>query len=383
MLTKRFFNTAGPVDSKRHYCLPPLERFDLAKIERFIDQQKYFVLHAPRQTGKTTSLLSLMEHLNSKGVFKCLYCNVEGAQAARENVKKGMTAILNEIASRADLYLGDPFLKTNWRKILDDSGEHGALNESLTLWARNSKKPLVLFVDEIDALVGDTLISVLRQIRAGYDKRPGLFPQSVSLCGVWDVRDYRIHSASEKTVITGGSAFNIKAASLRLGDFSLDETSALLEQHTEDTGQQWEPGTIEKTWELSGGQPWLTNALAYETCFEMEDENRQELPISPGMIEQAKDKLIKRRETHLDQLVDKLQEERVRRVIEPILSGEQSRQLKPDDLEYVRDLGLIRVQSNGGIEIANPIYREIIHRELTWAELERENFSTNRDLFYQ
>ena len=60
----RFFNTAGPVNCQKHYCIPPLERFDLFEIETLIAQEKYFVLHAPRQTGKTTSMLALMAHLN-------------------------------------------------------------------------------------------------------------------------------------------------------------------------------------------------------------------------------------------------------------------------------------------------------------------------------
>lgn len=54
----RIFNTAGPVNSEKHYSLPPLERFDLFDIELLIAQEKYFVLHAPRQTGKTSSLLA-------------------------------------------------------------------------------------------------------------------------------------------------------------------------------------------------------------------------------------------------------------------------------------------------------------------------------------
>jgi hypothetical protein len=63
----RFFNTAGPVDCVRHYCLPPLHRIDLDEVLLLIEQQKYFVLHAPRQTGKTSFLLALMEHLNKQG----------------------------------------------------------------------------------------------------------------------------------------------------------------------------------------------------------------------------------------------------------------------------------------------------------------------------
>ena len=93
---------------------------------------------------------------------------------------------------------------------------------------------MVLLVDEIDSVIGDTLISVLRQLRAGYDQRPSGFPQSVVLCGVRDVRDYRIRSSAENAMVNGGSAFNVKAESLLLGDFTEAELHALLGQHTEE-----------------------------------------------------------------------------------------------------------------------------------------------------
>ena len=88
-----------------------------------------------------------------------------------------------------------------------------------------------LLIDEIDALVGDSLVSVLRQLRAGYPGRSRRFPQSVVLCGVRDVRDYRIQARSERQPVTGGSAFNIKARSLRMDDFTDAEVRALYTQH--------------------------------------------------------------------------------------------------------------------------------------------------------
>ena len=84
----------------------------------------------------------------------------------------------------------------------------------------------MLSIDEIDTLVGDTLLSVLRQLRAGYPDRPGRFPHSVILCGVRDVRDYRIYSTARNALVLGGSAFNIKSKSLRLGDFTEAECGA-------------------------------------------------------------------------------------------------------------------------------------------------------------
>ncbi|MCX6674750.1 MAG: hypothetical protein NTY37_13340, partial [Methanothrix sp.] len=164
---------------------------------------------------------------------------------------------------------------------------------------------------------------------------------------------------------TGGSAFNIKAESLRLGNFSRQEVEALYRQHTEETGQAFEAGALDKAWALTGGQPWLVNALAYEACFRMADGSDRTRPISCEMITQAKENLISRRETHLDQLADKLREERVRRVIEPLLAGTAKPEQPPeDDVQYVEDLGLITTK--GQMRISNEIYREVIPRVLTY-----------------
>lgn len=356
----RFFNTTGPVRLKEHYSIPPLDRLDLDSVLTLIRQQKYFVLHAPRQTGKTSALLALRDLLNSGEDYRCVYANVEIGQAAREDIREAMRAILDELALRAQLTLGDDFVDGIWFDIWTHAGPNSALRRVLSQWAQADPKPLVLLIDEIDALVGDSLLSVLRQLRSGYDLRPEAFPHCVILCGVRDVRDYRIHSRSQNEIIAGGSAFNIKAASLRLGNFSRDEVTTLLAQHTADTGQAFKPEALHRVWTQSQGQPWLVNALCAEAC----SGNKGDLPISENDIIAAQEQLILRRETHLDQLADKLQENRVRRVIEPLLSGGDERDFSTRDLEYVRDLGLIAREDP--LRIANPIYAEIVPRELNY-----------------
>ena len=185
------------------------------------------------------------------------------------------------------------------------------------------------------------------------------------LCGVRDVRDYRIRSSTDKALVAGGSAFNVKAESLRLGDFSRDEVLSLLAQHTEETGQVFTAGALETVWEQSRGQPWLVNAMAYEACFRNKAMRDRARAVTAETILDAREALIERRATHLEQLTDKLEEERVRRVVEPLLSGAPDVDTIPvDDLQYVRDLGLVRQADP--IAIANPIYREVIPRELTW-----------------
>ena len=358
----RFFNTAGPMDAARHYTVPPLSRIDLDDVLLLIEQQKYFVLHAPRQTGKTTVLLALMEQLNREGRYTCLYANIEAAQTYRSNVDAAMRTIVTQIAAAANWYLQDERLQAWALSALTERGG-SALNALLERWARANDKSIVLLLDEVDALVGDTLISLLRQIRAGYAQRPGAFPQTIVLCGVRDIRDYRMHSAGQE-IITGGSAFNIKAESLRLGNFTASEMTRLYEQHTEETGQIFADGVLAQVWDLTQGQPWLVNALAYEACFQIKAGRDRHRPITTEQIAVAKENLILRRETHLDQLADKLREERVRRVIEPLLIGQDSAlDLPLDDIDYVRDLGLVALDKP--LRIANPIYREVIPRQLT------------------
>jgi hypothetical protein len=363
---ERFFNTAGPIKKDLHYFIEPLHRMDLKEILSLIRSQKYFVIHAPRQTGKTSLLLALMDYLNQEGIYKCLYINVEDAQAARENIEKGMKTILSIMAKDSFYFLNDSFFKDKWKEIFNEGGELEALNTALMQWCEISDKPVVLFIDEVDALVGDTLISLLRQLRSGYHRRPGLFPQSVILCGVRDVRDYRIHSSRENDIITGGSAFNVKSESLRLGNFTRDEIKRLYEQHTSETGQEFSIDIFPLIWKLTEGQPWVVNALGYEACFRMKESQDRKKEITMDTINQAKENLIIRRDTHIDQLLDKLNEERVRRVIEPILAGSiEAEKIPADDVKYTEDLGLITGKPQ--LSIANQIYKEVIPRELTYS----------------
>ena len=364
-MAERFFNTSGPVVQARHYSIPPLERLDLDEVLRLIRDDRYFVLHAPRQTGKTSALLALRHLLNKGGTHRCVYANVETAQTARGDVAAGIQAVLAEISERALVALGDGFLDETWEQTLNRVGPHSALRQALGRWSLNDPRPLVLLIDEIDALVGDTLISVLRQLRAGYDLRPAAFPQSVILCGLRDVRDYRIHSESAGEIVAGGGAFNIKAESLRLGDFDETDVRALLGQHTAQTGQMFTEGALAAVWNQSQGQPWLVNALAYQACFRNKANRDRSRMVDEEAVMEAREELILGRQTHLHQLADKLREERVRRVIEPVLSGSASGKANPEDVEYVRDLGLLA--QRGTARIANPVYREVIPRELMYA----------------
>lgn len=361
----RFFNTEGPVNCADHYCLPPLARIDLDAMLGLIAQKKYFLLHAPRQTGKTSCLLALADYLNRQGDYHAIYANIETAQVARENVEMGMTDVVWKIAMAARQQLGDVGAESLVQEVRSGTPATALVETFLTRYCERARLPVVLLLDEVDTLVGDTLISLLRQLRAGYPNRPQRFPQTVVLCGVRDLQDYRIQASSEKSPITGGSAFNIKAESLRLGDFNQTEVELLLQEHTAETGQVFTSDARALVWELTNGQPWLVNALAYETTWRNKAGRDRSRPITAALIQEAKENLILRRVTHLDQLANQLREARVRRVVEPMLRGADLGQTASlDDVQYTIDLGLVRRGAEGP-QIANPIYREVIPRELT------------------
>ena len=357
----RFFNTEGPVRPDNHYAVPPLGRVDTEELLDLIRAKRYCVLHAPRQTGKTSALLALRALLNSgeAGDFRCVNVNVEVGQVARDDTARGMRAVLGSLADSA-LLQGDDYPAGTWLDVLTDMGPENALKGLLTRWCMANPTPLVLLVDEIDSLVGDTLLSVLRQLRAGYQQRPEGFPQSIVLCGVRDIRDYRIRSSAGE-VIAGGSPFNVAAKSLRLGDFTKAETRALMAQHTEETGQRFSPAAFDAVWTQTRGQPWLVNALCAGACFDDKAGRDRSRTIEVDAIHAAREELILSRRTHLDHLAHKLEEERVRRVVEPLLSGGEARH-HARDLEYVRDLGLLAPDSPP--RMANPIYAEVAPREL-------------------
>lgn len=351
----RHFNTAGPCKRELHYMLPPEER--LPGVRALIDSQSYFVLHAPRQIGKTTALDALAQSLTAEGKYAALLVSME-LGAAFDDVATAESAVLSAWRRRAEARLPKDLQPPPW----PDEVAGGRIAGALNAWAKACGRPLVLFLDEIDALRDDVLLSVLRQLRDGHGQRPEAFPWSLALVGLRDVRDYKVASGESDRLQTA-SPFNIKVRSLTMRDFTDVEVGALYAQHTADTGQRFEAEALARAFELTRGQPWLVNALAYVVTEELLTDRAQ--PITSAVIDRAKDLLIQRQDTHLDSLAERLRDPRVRAVIEPMLQGEALGEIAPDDLRFTLDLGLVRELGSGVLEVANPIYREIIVRTLS------------------
>ncbi len=351
----RRFNTAGPCRPDWHYMIPARRR--LPEAPGLIEQLGYLVVHAPRPTGKTTVLQALAAELTASGRYAALYLSCEVGEAAGDDFGEAQRAILANMRLGARQSLPAELQPPPF----PDAPDSLLLGSALSAWASGCPRPLVLLLDEIDALRGQSLISVLCQLRSGFATRPDAFPASVVLCGLRDVRDYKAASGGDADRLGTASPFNIKLASLRLGDFDEAEVRELYAQHTADTGQVFTEQALTRAFELTAGQPWLVNALAREVIEGLAVPVNE--PITADHVEAAKERLIHARVTHLDSLVARLHEPRIRRVLEPVLAGTlTASDTYQDDVQYARDLGLLA--PDNPVRVANPIYHEVIARVL-------------------
>ena len=353
----RRFNTAGLCIEGHHYMVPPIPR--LPEAVPLIEQGAFFVVHAPRQTGKSTTLRAICRMLTAEGRYAGVDFTCETAEAAGDDYGHAEQLVLARLADYAKVDLpADLHPPQPWPEAVPGS----RVVTALRAWAARCPRPLVLVFDEIDAMQGESLKSVLRQLRDLHRTGPQPGPHSVILCGLRDVRDYKAASGGDPSRLGTASPFNVKVESMRIGEFQEAEVRALLIQHTDDTGQPFTTDAIDRIWELTQGQPWLVNALAREVVEKISVPVPN--PITCEHVDRAKERLILARQTHLDSLVSKLLEPRVRRVLEPMLAGDLT-DIDPtynDDASYVRDLGLI--SKDRPVRVANPIYREVIARVL-------------------
>lgn len=352
------FNVAGPCNPDEHYMLPPLGR--IPGLLQLVEEGNYFVLHAPRQSGKTTAIQALVDILNEKGDMCALYFSVESVQAFADPAI-GMPRIVRRILSdlaRHPLFSG-------LAKELLAAPTLPEFRDLLIDMAQTCPKPLALFFDEVDALSDGTLITFLRELRDGYVTRRMIpFPASVALVSMRNIRDYKARIRPDAQTMGSASPFNIITEALTLSSFSEEDIRTLYGQHTAATGQAFTDEAVSTAYALTRGQPWLVNALARE-CVEKIHTRRYAEPVTAGDMESAKESIIRARGTHVDSLMERLKEERVRRVVEPVILGDAAGASRnDDDYRYVLDLGILR-EDGANLVPANPMYAEIILRYLT------------------
>jgi hypothetical protein len=339
-----------------HYMLDPKARLIGAQLPRYVRDSLYWVLHAPRQTGKTTFLQSWERELAATGDVAACYVSIEAAQPYPDP-ERGISTVCQAIRSWAER-----------RGLPIPSGSPGGteLGTTLSNWAGLvAPRPLVILFVETDCLQGDTMIAFLRQLRDGFaDRGPGKFPVSLALVGMKDLKDY-ITAAKGGVPPNPGSPFNIKADSAILGNFSRENVGQLFAQRTAETGQAITDEALDYVWEQSGGQPWIVNNLFMRATMRVLDDESTET-VTKDIIIAARKQMIDGRETHLDSLEYRLKDPRVKRVIEAVFTGDADSPLNVNDhdVQLCLDLGLVRFDNDKGYIISNPVYEETLLRFL-------------------
>jgi len=359
---KRYFNTAGPCVPAKHYMIPTRRR--LKGLDTLIDQEQYFVIHAARQSGKTTLLNELAGQLNAQGRYYALYCSLESVQNVIEP-ETGISAIINSIRKAVTYHPNLPV--RSFADDLDMDAFNTALGIGLTEFCMKLDKPLVILFDEVDCLANGTLIAFLRQLRDGYVTRSHIpFVHSIGLIGMRNIRDYKGKIREEQETLGSASPFNIVTKALTLTNFSRQEVEELYAQHTAATGQVFPSEVIDLVYRYTQGQPWLVNAVAREIVMEMLESDYTREIVS-AHVEKAVENIIQRRDTHIDSLLMRLKEERVRRIVEPVIVGEaKGFDFTDDDYQYVLDLGLLK-NEKGILTPSNPLYGDVMIRKLSSA----------------
>ena len=370
---ERYFNIGGPCNPADHYTLPAMAR--LPQVVSLIGKKQYFAVHAQRQCGKTTAFLSLANEMNAKDEAVAIYCSLEAVQEFPE-AERGVPKICALIRRAASVIpaLGD-LAEKEWPvdSLKPDDVVVSGVGVALSrMAAKIAPKPLVVFFDEVDCLGGPTLITFLRQLRNGkIDAMKGVpFPTSVALIGMRDIRDYKAKIRPDSETMGSASPFNVITEAMTLRVFTAEEVSALYAQHTAATGQAFEPEAVRLAFEFSGGQPYLVNALA-RWCVEKIHGERYVETITAEDMREAKEKIIRERGTHLDSLMERMKEPRVRGVVEPVMIGGMTDfDALPDDVKLVLDMGIL-VMDGKVLKPANPMYSEIIGRYLSWGTQQR------------
>ncbi|MDR0394749.1 MAG: AAA-like domain-containing protein, partial [Tannerella sp.] len=312
----RFFNIAGPCNSIKHYMIEAVTR--LKGVEQLIDEEQYFVIHAARQSGKTTYLQDLADRLNAGGKYYALYYSMESVQGIVE-AKIGIPETVRNLKNKIEEM--DIPHSVEFAKNADYENFTGVLKTSLTRFCKLLDKPLVILFDEADCLSEGTLISFLRQLRDGYNNRSAVpFVHSVALVGVRNIRDYKARVRPDSEALGSASPFNIITEALTIRNFTKENIIQLYRQHTGETGQLFEDRAIELVWEQTQGQPWLVNAIAREVIVKILQSDYTK-PVTAELVHRAIQNIILDRPTHIDSLLERLKEERVRRVIEPMITG--------------------------------------------------------------
>ncbi len=338
----REFNTFGPVNPKQHYHVNRVAV--KAAMREKIEKGRYFTLNAARQTGKTTLFREVIAELEAEGSYFGIvldFGSLKGFKEARWYERLG-----------GQLQVQARRLKVTQTPVV--IRDHGDFVDWLQICVQERQQSGVLIIDEFDVTPDDIVANLLSLLRAMYiarDEPEYHALHSLILVGVRNV-----------PALLGGtqSPFNI-ADQFTVPYFTPEEVADLLEQHTAEMGQPFDPEVIAVVTRETEGQPFLVNRLGQLLTQEIVPDRNQ--PITSAHLDYALALLISENNTHFSSIRSKATLHRAE-VITALFNPSRYYDFQDEVTQDLLMYGVFRTLTDeAGLRyarIANPIYRRML-----------------------
>ena len=347
----RRFGTQGPVNPEQHYVVARTE--ELTEFIKRVEEGRYIVIFAPRQTGKTTFFYTAMDMLAAEEptylpihldfeAYKNLtpadfYSNL--TEDIREEIKN-LYHKRGEVPSEA---LKDFLENIN---LTDNVSMLRGFRE-LARVLENQR--VVVFIDEFDGIPPAIVSDFLYALRRIYISRTTpRCPHSLGIIGVKSIAQLNY----DRSV----SPFNIHD-DFALPNFTLAQVQELFGQYTAEVGQAFAPEVTEAIHKQTGGQPYLVNRFAQILTEEMDIPKTETLTMTH--FSEAHGQLLEERNTNIEHLLTNIRKDpRFQTILMRIVSYQDSVPFNPDN-DIINELathGVITKGTDRKCEIVNPIY---------------------------
>ncbi len=320
----RYFNTSGPNNPKQHYTLPRVALVE-AGIKK-VENERYFTIWAPRQTGKSTYFRLLATALKAQG-YIVIHVNVEGKINSTEKY------LCHYISKEVEREINKPFKADNINVLLEKISDFS--------------QKTVFIIDEIEQVNPDMFNQFLHTIRAYYHDREKHNLKSVILVGVSNITGI---------IQDNASPFNI-ADNFDIPYFTEAEVLELYEQHENESKQVVEEKVKKQIHYITAGQPGLVNGFGLRMSEYYKNQNpvdyKTYLDIEDWYVNQAIDK-------NISNILNKAKEER--RLVERLLFDETEYPFKiyDENIRFLHVQGLIKRNNEGNIEFWVPLYKKCL-----------------------
>lgn len=246
----RKFSSYGPINTKLHYYVPRQALVDRAIMHLVGEEPNegghYITVWAPRQRGKSWILNQALWQLNENPI----YTSFDTLKISLEHLK--MTPDVVRIAQF--------ITNTLTEKLALAPIAIQQLDDLYTVFRKDTlKKPLLLILDEFDALAPEAISGLVSVFRNIYNTRREQPDKATA------EKDYLLHGMALIGVrsVLGldnlrGSPFNVQR-SMHIPNLTFDEVTAMLHWYEQESGQKIERAVIERIYTELRGQPGLTS----------------------------------------------------------------------------------------------------------------------------